>query len=303
MGQTEIRVSVLLSTRNRCDKLRLFLDAMKSNGSDWTDTDGSAHDRQRLERFHKRGCGGIYFVENPVFRYCLESRPGKSRALNGRCREAKGEIIALTDDDCIPAPDWVESIVKEFDSDRELSVLGGRIELYDERDVQQATLLSRDRKLVTNGWEICAFPAIIGANMAFRKTVLEAISGFDPLLGPGTKCKAVEDLDIIYRSLKKGFKIVYSPELIVFHNHGRRTERDENQTSYAYGLGRGAFYVKNIVRFDFHVARMALKEIYNLTRTIAKSVITRRESPYHRLTLPALFVGAIYYCQARLSWQ
>ena len=79
-------------------------------------------------------------------------------------------------------------------------------------------------------------PSIIGANMAFRKTVLEATSGFDPLLGPGTICKAVEDLDIIYRSLKNKFKIVYSPEVMVFHNHGRRTELDENQTSFAYGL-------------------------------------------------------------------
>lgn len=303
MGQTEIRVSVLLSTRNRCDKLRLFLDAMKSNGiAGLTPTEVLVIDNGSTDST-KEVVAEYTSVENPVFRYLSESKPGKSRALNGAMCEAKGEIIAFTDDDCIPAPDWVKRIVKEFDTDGELSVLGGRIELYDERDVQQATLLSKERKLVKNGWEVCAFPVIIGANMAFRKTVLAAISGFDPLLGPGTKCKAVEDLDIIYRSLKDGFKIVYAPEVIVFHNHGRRTEWDENQTSYAYGLGRGAFYVKNILRFDFHIARIALKELYNLTKTIAKSIITRRKSPYHRLMLPALFLGAIYYCQARFSWE
>lgn len=303
MGQGEIRVSVLLSTRNRCDKLRLFLDAMKSSGATGLtptevliiDNGSSDSTKEVVEEYTS--------LENPVVRYRLESRPGKSRAINQALCEARGEIIALTDDDCIPAPDWLETIVKEFNSDRELSVLGGRIELYDERDVQQATLLSRDRRLITSGWEIIAFPAIIGANMAFRKTAIKAIHGFDPLLGPGAKCKAVEDLDIIYRSLKKGFKIVYSPDVIVLHNHGRRTETAENQTSYAYGLGRGAFYVKNLLRFDFHVARMALKEIFNLTRTLAKSVISRRDSPYHRLTLTALFVGAIYYCQTRLSWE
>jgi GT2 family glycosyltransferase len=303
MGQTEIRVSVLLSTRNRCDKLRLFLDAMKSNGSaGLTPTEVLVIDNGSSDST-KEVVAEYTSLENPVFRYLLETKPGKSRALNMAIGEAKGEIIAFTDDDCIPAPDWVESIVKEFDSGGELSVLGGRIELYDERDVQQATLLSKDRTLVTNGWEICTFPAIIGANMAFRKTALKAISGFDPLLGPGTICKAVEDLDVIYRSLKKGFKIVYSPDVMVFHNHGRRTEFDENQTTFAYGLGRGSFYLKNLQRFDFHIARIACKEVYDLCKTLTKNVITRTKSPYHRLTLPALFLGAIYYCQSQLSWE
>src|SRR5208337_4132786 len=129
-----------------------------------------------------------------------------------------------TDDDCIPSADWVARILKEFESDSELSVLGGRVELYDERDLPQATLLSNYRTVVTNAREVCETPTIIGANMAFRKTTLKATRGFDPLLGPGSICKADEDLDLLYRSLKRKCKIVYSPEVVVFHNHGRRTE-------------------------------------------------------------------------------
>lgn len=298
-----MRVSVLVSTCNRCDKLRLLLDTMKTNGSAWPmgtevlviDNNSSDATMQVVAEYTS--------LENPVFRYLLESKPGKSRALNSGIREAKGEIIAFTDDDCIPSPGWVTSILKEFESDSELSVLGGRVELYDNRDVHQAILLSSCRTVVTNAREVCATPAIIGANMAFRKSVLKVTRGFDPLFGPGSVCKADEDLDLLYRSLKGKFKIVYSPDVVVFHNHGRRTELDEDKTSCAYAFGRGALYVKYIVRWDFQIAMIALKELFGLTKVLTKGVITRTNFPYHRLTLPAIFLGAFHYCQARLSWK
>ena len=294
-------VSVLVSTCNRCDKLRLLLDTMKTKGSAWpTETEVLVIDNNSSDAT-KQVVAEYTSLENPVFRYLLESKPGKSRALNAGIREARGEIIAFTDDDCIPSPSWVASILKEFESDSELSVLGGRVELYDERDLPQAIVLSNCRTLVTNAREVCAPPAIIGANMAFRKTVLKVTRGFDPLLGPGSICKALEDLDLVYRSLKRKFKIVYSPEVIVFHNHGRKTELDENKTSFAYALGRGAFYVKYILRLDFQIARIALREIFDLTKTLTKGVITRTKFPYHRLALPAIFLGAFYYCQERFS--
>ena len=53
--------------------------------------------------------------KNPVFRYLLESKRGKSRALNAGIREARGEIIALNDDNCIPSTSWVASIIVERD--------------------------------------------------------------------------------------------------------------------------------------------------------------------------------------------
>ena len=95
---------MLVSTCNRCDKLRLFLDAMKSNGSTGlTETEVLVIDNNSSDAT-KQVVAEYTSLENPVFRYLSESKPGKSRALNGGIREAKGEIIAFTDDDCIPGP-------------------------------------------------------------------------------------------------------------------------------------------------------------------------------------------------------
>lgn len=296
-----MRISVLVATSNRCEKLRAFLDATKAGSPAWAiETEVLVVDNNSNDRT-KQVVSEYTASEGPAFRYVFESRPGKSRALNSAISKARGEIIAFTDDDCIPSPDWVESILREFESDPQLSVLGGRVELYDEKDLQQATLISKRRAHVRLAAEVCSPPTIIGANMAFRKEALDSLRGFDPFLGPGTACRAGEDLDIIYRSLKRGMKIAYSPQVSVFHNHGRRTRSEEDRTSFGYALGRGAIYFKHGMRLDFHIAGIALKELYDLVKTLTKGVMVRTQFPYHRLTLPGLFLGALRYCQARCA--
>ncbi|MGH9642979.1 MAG: glycosyltransferase, partial [Terriglobales bacterium] len=144
-----MRVSVLVSTCNRCDKLRVFLDTMKANGSAYPmETEVVVIDNNSSDAT-KQVVAEYTSLANPAFRYLLERKPGKSCALNAGIREAKGEIIAFTDDDCVPSRSWVARIVKEFESDSELAVLGGRVELYDETDLPQAILLSNYRTLVT----------------------------------------------------------------------------------------------------------------------------------------------------------
>ena len=296
-----MRISVLLPTCNRCDRLPLLFDTIVTTTSvapgvaevlviDNGSTDAT---KQVVAKYTS--------LQNPVFRY-LESTPGKSRALNLGLREAKGDILAFIDDDCLPGPGWVQSILKEFDSDPELSLLGGRVELYDKRDLPQTILLSNDRCVVRTVRQVFV-PTIIGGNMAFRRPVLMATHGYDPMLGPGAVGMACEDLDIIYRSLKSGFKIAYSPEVIIFHNHGRRTKSAEDSTSYAYAFGRGALYAKHILRFDVHMVPVAFRELYDLGKTLLKGAMTGTRFPYHRLAFRATIRGAFSYCQARFHWK
>jgi glycosyltransferase involved in cell wall biosynthesis len=91
-----MRVSVLVSTCNRCDKLRLLLDTMKTKGSAWpTEAEVLVIDNNSSDAT-KQVVAEYTSLENPVSRYLLESKPGKSRALNAGIREARGEIIAFT---------------------------------------------------------------------------------------------------------------------------------------------------------------------------------------------------------------
>ncbi len=295
-------VSVLLPTCNRCNRLPLLLDTLKNSGAAGvTGTEVLVIDNGSTDNT-KQVVAEYTSSENPAVRYVWESKPGKSLALNAGIREAKGEILVVIDDDCIPGPGWVRSILNEFESDPDLSLLGGRVELYDEKDLPQTLLLQNDRIVVRTARQVFE-PTVIGGNMAFRKAVLTATHGYDPLLGPGAIGMATEDIDIVYRALRKGFKIAYSPEVIIFHNHGRRTKVEEDKTSFSYAFGRGALYAKYILILDFRIVPIAFRELYSLIKTLAKGIITRTRFPYHRMVLPAIFSGAFYYCRARVTWR
>jgi GT2 family glycosyltransferase len=61
-------------------------------------------------------------------------RTGRSAGLNDGMSRVRTEYTAITDDDCVPAPDWVEGIVREL-SQRPDAILTGRVEAGGEEPV------------------------------------------------------------------------------------------------------------------------------------------------------------------------
>ena len=59
-----------------------------------------------------------------------ESRPGSYAARNTGLTHARGEVIAFTDADCLPAPDWVEKGVARLARGGARSVIAGRVEVF-----------------------------------------------------------------------------------------------------------------------------------------------------------------------------
>jgi GT2 family glycosyltransferase len=87
--------------------------------------------------------------------------------------------------------------------------------------------------------------AVQGANMAFRKPVLERIGGFDETFGPGTNF-VCDDIDAVAAALWAGFRDAYDPRPTVYHHHGRRTAQEAQPLFRIYDPGRGAYFVKYI---------------------------------------------------------
>ena len=125
----------------------------------------------------------------------------------------------MTDDDCVADENWVAALLKEFTADASLGLLGGHIELYDPRDLPMTIRLSRERMPFTLG--AIAIHAV-SANMAIRASEVAKIGPFDDDLGPGSPQLAGEELDFVYRAYKAGVKILYTPDAVVYHHHGRR---------------------------------------------------------------------------------
>ena len=85
-----------------------------------------------------------------------------------------------------------------------------------------------------------------GANAVFDRARLLRLGGFDERLGPGTRTRSGEDLDVLLRTVLDGAAVVYEPAALVRHHH-RDDYAGLRRMAYDYGVGLSALFVKHLV--------------------------------------------------------
>ncbi len=176
----------------------------------------------------------------------FEAKPGTGAAKNTGWREACGAIIAFTDDDCYVSDDYLDQVVVDFQQHPEIGFLGGRVLLFDPTD-QRITIHEHPYEVRYRPNSYIPAGAIHGANMAFRKTALEACGGFDEKFGAGAAFSC-EDIDAMAATLWRGYAGLYDPNLVLYHHHGRRFPHEAATLMKNYDIGRGAYFMKFLLR-------------------------------------------------------
>ena len=235
-------ISLIISTRDRCQQLVRCLESVRNITFDrpWeliVVDNGSVDETASVVRqfFGSAVVSGLY-----VF----EPKMGKSNALNTAMKIARGQIVAFTDDDCYPAPDFLTRVWLAF-QDPSVGYVTGRIMLHDPTDCP-VTINETTTPLTFSARSFISVGIVQGANMAFRRGVLVAIGGFDPLFGAGSLF-AGEDLDAAARASAMGWKGLYCPEVVVRHHHGRKRS-DIPRLMKFYGIGAGAYHMKLLLK-------------------------------------------------------
>ena len=195
-------------------------------------------------------------------RVVRESIPGVSSARNRGISSSSGSILVFTDDDVMVEPNWLRAIATRFVVQPEIDALGGlilpavlntRAQLWFEEYFggfsrsYRALSSSRDNHPDDQMFPFAPGRYAAGANMAFRREVIERIGGFPRELGTGTPALGGEDLAVFLELAATGSTIGFEPRAIVRHHH--RTHEDEfRKQVFGYGAGLTAMYTRFVLR-------------------------------------------------------
>ncbi len=136
-------------------------------------------------------------------RFLRSLEPGASVKRNIGWSVARAPLVAFTDDDCEPAPGWLKSIVGAF-TDPAIDLVQGCVSAHPD-DGAVGGIFARTIEVGA------ATPTYPNANLAYRRSVLERVDGYDRLLRAG------EDTDLAWRVLESGSRAQFVPEALVWH--------------------------------------------------------------------------------------
>ena len=201
-------------------------------------------------------------------RHVRASGLGISRARHLGAEAATGDMLAFTDDDCVPDESWLAALAAA-DGD---AATGRILPLDDDREglVAVSSRTSREHRRFHGTGGIVPWEAGSGGNLLLRRELFERLGGFDTRFGPGAEYRAAEDVELLERILAAGATIVYTPEAVVYHERKRRSERLKRRVPYGFGMGaavaasgpgRRRFLASRYLGMQLHAAGAGAKRL------------------------------------------
>lgn len=187
------------------------------------------------------------FKETLHLRLVTQFRKGPAAARNTGALAAKGTHLAFTDDDCIPASNWLFALANTLALHPNDMIGGKTLNALRDNIYSTATQHHLDFLYKYCNKDFTEPSFFISHNLALRKDLFLKIGGFDQAFFLGG-----EDREICYRWLISGHKMTYAPAAIVYHFHNLSLRGFLTQH---YNYGCGAF------RFRQKVAKMTQKRI------------------------------------------
>jgi glycosyltransferase involved in cell wall biosynthesis len=226
--------------------------------------DGNEKLKQKIESEFK-AINNILIVDN-------KKNEGPSVSRNRGVELAKGEIVAFIDDDAFAAPDWLETIVKNFYKDPEISALGGKLIPVYENGARKLP----EELLWIVGCTYKGHPIkkqfvrnVISANMAVKREVFKEVQ-FEKMFD-GRNWKMEDTLFGIRLFMKKKNAILYDPVMVVYHNVSKERTKMNYILQRSYSEGRLKYDLGRVIQTNFRDKQIFLHE-QSYLKTLLSSI-------------------------------
>jgi GT2 family glycosyltransferase len=239
-----VPVSVVLPTIGRPELVRQCLESLAA-------CDPPAREILVVDSSEDSAVSDVVANFAPVARRIRCAALGLGTAFNLGLREARHEIVLLTNDDCTVEADWVERGHTHASANEDV-IVTGRVRPRGDPELVPSTI---DDVTACEYAGKGAFVLYTQCIALQRSSVLE-FGGFDGSVRP-----SAEDNDLSYRWLRAGRRIRYEPDFVVWH-HDWRTPEQLAQLYVGYGIGQGMVYGKHLRRGDITILRHVAGALY-----------------------------------------
>ena len=232
-------LSIVIPTLGRPILIQTLQSLVRADGFDRLDIMVAGKIADALVHNAVQDLGGQY----PNIRYLEVSFPrgDSSEKKNAGWRAAKCDLIAFIDDDVVVARNWPEKIRAPFqrpdvglvsgpglvpDDIALMARLAGNALASKAAGYVAGRYLAGNQAMREMRWS-----GLIGCNMAYRRSVLERLGGFDPAFWPG------EEMIAAFRATRLGHKLIFQPDAILYH-YPRSSFLRFCRQIYGYGATR-----------------------------------------------------------------
>lgn len=266
-------ISVIIPTYHDWDRLKLCLEALKIQTY-------SLECYEVLVVNNDPDDLPPYKIDSGNVRLLKESKQGSYAARNTGIMQAKAEILAFIDSDCIPSPNWLHNGIISITSDSENSIVAGHINVFPKllNKPNIVELFSMNFELSQEKYvKIKRFAT---ANVFIKKNVFRSIGNFNHSL------KSNGDFEFAKRAANNFFSIKYCKNSVVAHP----ARSSFNQISIKAKRKAGGAY-DSVSTLKISVLRLVLS-IFKLFLTDSLKAINSKNSLKNKIKL--IFVIIFY---------
>jgi GT2 family glycosyltransferase len=197
--------------------------------------------------------------------YVPSRETGRASGVNRGIERTRSDFVAVTDDDCLVAADWLEKMLGHLEHDPNM-VVTGRVEAGGDGPVP--FVVSYPLPAIYSQPRL-RFDTLSGGNMGVSRGVLDRVGLLDE--DPILRCS--EDGEWAYRALRAGVPIKYAPDVTVCHYGWRDSEQSRDQYRN-YAMSCGGFYGKYLRRGDWFIGARACVHYLRELRRFIKATLT-----------------------------